>query len=408
MINPRSIRTIRALSRRMTSIWRASRPQASASRRANDDGSISLSRTSRPSALETILCVTTTISPPWSKSPRRSSASVMSATRSSPGRTSGMPSRPIISRSLDRSNTLEAALVRMLNRHADRDPLLLAELRDRRCRVLRSVVAGCQGGDIRLGDGRVVDQGGAPADSHEAIAVSDTDRDPGIAAQVFLLQPSPRRVHDALIVAEQIPHHRLLWHPISTDRRQDRKAHLFQEVAGLIAELAHRVPSHPFTADPRRLEAPAGMSTAAGSTSRLNSITRQSWARGRRLVCRVDAPLPAGYPVPPVVAIATRCHRARRGVCHGHASALGSPWRIPNQSTNTARLSRGWAGDRDHRQSRSRARPVRRRGARGGALRNVRRCSRGTGRGGGLHLSPEQPPCGMGRPRGRSRQAYLV
>ena len=69
MISPFCIRTIRAASRSTTSIWRGSLSQRSAWRCARSDGVISRRSISCPSALETILWVTTRRSPSASVSP---------------------------------------------------------------------------------------------------------------------------------------------------------------------------------------------------------------------------------------------------------------------------------------------------------------------------------------------------
>src|SRR5207248_1183767 len=86
----------RLLSRKTISMCRGSRSNAAACRRASSDGSTVRRSTTRPSALETILCVTTSRSPSRSASPLASTPARISAARSSPGRTSGMPSRPMM------------------------------------------------------------------------------------------------------------------------------------------------------------------------------------------------------------------------------------------------------------------------------------------------------------------------
>ena len=94
---PGPIRTISADSRSTSSTCRGSLPQRSAHSRANGVGSTDASSTSRPSALETTFCVTTTTSASASASSDRSAARAMCSARSSPGTTSSMPSRAISS-----------------------------------------------------------------------------------------------------------------------------------------------------------------------------------------------------------------------------------------------------------------------------------------------------------------------
>ena len=77
-----------ALSRRMTSIRRASSSPASS--RARSDGSTPSRPTTRPSTFETAFCATTTTSP-CSSPPARAAASARSAARSSPSSSSGIP-----------------------------------------------------------------------------------------------------------------------------------------------------------------------------------------------------------------------------------------------------------------------------------------------------------------------------
>src|SRR6478735_396714 len=78
------VRTRRTLSRRITSSRRGSSPPARS--RACDDGSMSSRRTTRPSALETTLCATTTTSPSCSLT-----ADAINAATLSPSPTSGSP-----------------------------------------------------------------------------------------------------------------------------------------------------------------------------------------------------------------------------------------------------------------------------------------------------------------------------
>ncbi len=95
---PGPMRTMDADSRRTSSTWRGSLPHCEAHARAKSDGSTDASSTSLPSALETTFWVTTSTSASARRTSEASAASAMSAARSSPGATSGMPSRPMSSR----------------------------------------------------------------------------------------------------------------------------------------------------------------------------------------------------------------------------------------------------------------------------------------------------------------------
>ena len=97
---PFAIRTTRTASRSTTSIWRASRSNVFANSIACGRGSTVVRSTIAPSALETIFCVTTRTSSSRSGvAPGvRSMASPRNAATSSPGTTSGMPSRATTSR----------------------------------------------------------------------------------------------------------------------------------------------------------------------------------------------------------------------------------------------------------------------------------------------------------------------
>ena len=100
MIRPWRVATISTLglarststaSRRMASTRRASLPVICASSRASSLGSSAARSTSRPSAFDTILLVTTTMSRERGATPSPSSAAISSAARSSPACTCGMP-----------------------------------------------------------------------------------------------------------------------------------------------------------------------------------------------------------------------------------------------------------------------------------------------------------------------------
>src|SRR5690606_26367077 len=93
---PRALREIDRLSRRINSTRRGSLPTSAASSSACGPGSTVSNCTSRPSALETILDVTTSTSPDCRCRPAASSPSRMIRTRSSPGSTSGMPGRAVM------------------------------------------------------------------------------------------------------------------------------------------------------------------------------------------------------------------------------------------------------------------------------------------------------------------------
>ena len=90
-ISPFVIRTIRFDSRSTSSTARASRSQASAHSLAKSPAVTVSSCTTRPSALDTIFCVTTSTSPASSGVSCASSAPAISPAKSSPSRTSGMP-----------------------------------------------------------------------------------------------------------------------------------------------------------------------------------------------------------------------------------------------------------------------------------------------------------------------------
>jgi hypothetical protein len=95
MITPRSIRTMRALSRNTTSTCRASLLHCAANSSARGDGVTEDRSTNCPSLFETTLCVTTTMSPCSNTTPAPCAARRISAATSSPGRTSGIPGTPI-------------------------------------------------------------------------------------------------------------------------------------------------------------------------------------------------------------------------------------------------------------------------------------------------------------------------
>src|SRR6266571_6300687 len=95
MSTPRSILTIRRDCRNTTSTWRGSFPHCRAYCSAQGEGVTSLRAIKQPSALDTIFWVMTTMSPAWSDNGAVTAAWWISATRSAPGVTMGMPGRPI-------------------------------------------------------------------------------------------------------------------------------------------------------------------------------------------------------------------------------------------------------------------------------------------------------------------------
>src|SRR3990172_5276068 len=92
---PRSIRTIRFASRRISSTRRGSLSRRTAQERARGEGVASRRGITLPSALETTFCVTTRMSPGRNSSPNDLTASTINAPRSSPWRISGRPVRPM-------------------------------------------------------------------------------------------------------------------------------------------------------------------------------------------------------------------------------------------------------------------------------------------------------------------------
>jgi len=95
MITPGRRRDTAVLSRRISSISRASLPTTAASSSARAVGVTSASLTCRPSALETIFWATAITSPSCSARPARPSASSSSAAKSSPAWTWGMLGRAV-------------------------------------------------------------------------------------------------------------------------------------------------------------------------------------------------------------------------------------------------------------------------------------------------------------------------
>src|SRR5262249_14118839 len=95
MSTPRSILTMRRAWRNTTSTWRGSFPHCRAYCSAQGEGVTSLRAIKQPSALDTIFWVMTTMSPACSDNGAATAAWWISATRSAPGVTMGMPGRPI-------------------------------------------------------------------------------------------------------------------------------------------------------------------------------------------------------------------------------------------------------------------------------------------------------------------------
>src|SRR5262245_33846553 len=110
---PGLARTTRTDSDRISSTRRGSFWTLRASAIASVEGSTVASSTMRPSALDTIFCVSTKTSPPNGTMPSRASPSSINATRSSFLRTSGMPGTANIS----------TALLRVIGRSRSAEPL---------------------------------------------------------------------------------------------------------------------------------------------------------------------------------------------------------------------------------------------------------------------------------------------
>jgi len=129
MISPRSIRTIRTLSRSTSSICRGSRSQRRPYSSASGEGSTVSSATRRPSALETSFCVTTSTSPGSPARPLVAIPSRTSAATESPGFASGIPRigmmrtspRAIAQSSPNPSATTRLIRKRMVTRRCDRN-----------------------------------------------------------------------------------------------------------------------------------------------------------------------------------------------------------------------------------------------------------------------------------------------